>query len=128
MSEEIRLVIPAKSEMLLVARMALAGFCSQLGADVDTLDDVRTLSDEACYCLMHQTHEAKAIIITAVVTENKATIRFEAKQDLKVISVEARHDMEIARGILGTLASDVKLQQNKEQMVTIEVSVHLKPV
>ena len=49
MNDEILLTIPARQSMLLVARMALSGFCAQCGADVDTLDDVRTACDAVSY-------------------------------------------------------------------------------
>ena len=65
MKDEFLLQIPAKQSMVLVARMALAGFMAQCGADVDTLEDVRTACDEACYYLIHQPRPARQIAVHA---------------------------------------------------------------
>lgn len=128
MNDEIRLVIPAKDQMLLVVRMTLSGYCSQFGADMDTLDDIRTLSDEACYCLMHQSQQAELLSISAGMDGDHVRIRFEAKRAPKVLSDRKPHDPDIAQGILSTLATDVSLHKDQGEMHAIEVSVHLKPL
>lgn len=128
MNDEIRLVLPAKETMLLVARMTLAGYACQYGADMDTLEDIRTLSDEACYCLMHQPQPADTLQISAGMEGKLIKIRFEAKKTRKIISTESSHDPEIAHGILSSLASDVQLSHDKGDMHAIEVAVHLGPL
>lgn len=128
MNDEIRLVLPAKETMLLVARMALAGYCCQYGADMDTLDDIRTLSDEACYCLMHQPKPADMLSISAGMEGKLVKIRFEARRQRTLASNDAPHDPEIAHGILSSLASDVQLSHDKGDMHAIEVAVHLGPL
>lgn len=128
MNDEIRLVLPAKEQMLLVARMTLAGYACQFGADMDTMDDIRTLSDEACYCLMHQPQPADTLSISAGMEGPLMKIRFEAKRQRQVITTEVPHDPEIAHGILSSLASDVQLSHNKGDMHAIEVAVHLGPL
>lgn len=128
MNDEIRLVLPAKEPMMLVARMALAGYCCQFGADMDTLDDIRTLSDEACYCLLHQPQPAETLSISAGMEGDLVKIRFEAKRSRKLLPMDSPHDPEIAHGILSSLASDVQLSHDKGDMHAIEVAVHLKPM
>jgi len=128
MNDAIQLTIPAKPHMMLVARMALAGYCSQCGADVDTLEDIRTLCDESCYCLMHQARQAKALCITASREAEKVRIRFEAVKDAANARCKRLHDPEIARGILGTLAADVELKHDQGDMYAIEVAVYLGPL
>lgn len=128
MKDEIRLMIPADDKMLLVARMTLAGYCCQFGADMDTLDDVRTLSDEACYALMHQPQPAETIRISAGMEGKLVKIRFEAKRTRNFMPATEAHDPEIAHGILSSLASDVKLSHDKGDMHAIEVAVHLGPL
>lgn len=129
MNDEIRLVVPAKEQMLLVARMTLAGYACQYGADMDTLDDIRTLSDEACYCLMHQPQPAESISISAGMEGPLVKIRFEAKRQRQIVVTESSsHDPEIAHGILSSLASDVQLSHQKGDMHAIEVAVHLGPL
>lgn len=128
MNDEIRLILPAKDSMMLVARMALAGYACQNGADVDTLDDVRTLSDEACYALMHQPQPAETISISAGMEGPLCKIRFEAKRTRQILSAGEAHDPAIAHGILSSLASDVQLSHDKGDMHAIEVAVHLGPL
>lgn len=128
MNDEMRLILPAKEPMLLVARMALAGYACQFGADVDTLDDIRTLSDEACYCLMHQPQPAEMLSISAGMEGQMMKIRFESKRSRTIIPTEATHDPDIAHGILSSLASDVQLRHDKGDMHAIEVAVHLGPL
>ena len=128
MLDGMKLMIPAKPEMMLVVRMALAGYCSQCGADIDTLDDIRTLSDEACYFLMHQTMEAKSLSIDASKDGCLASIRFEAAYDGHTNGRTPPHDPEIAYGILGTLATDIRVKTKDGTMNAIEVDVHLGPI
>lgn len=128
MRDEITLIVPAKPEMMLAVRMALAGFCSQAGADIDTLDDIRTLSDEACYCLMQQARKAEKISICAVAEGDYASIRFEVTFDIERKDNSPRHDPEIAYGILSTLAADIRLSAKDGAMNAIEVDVHLGPL
>lgn len=128
MNDEIRLILPAKEQMLLVARMTLAGYACQFGADMDTMDDIRTLSDEACYCLMHQPQPADTLSISAGMEGPLMKVRFEAKRQRQIITTEVPHDPEIAHGILSSLASDVQLSHNKGDMHAIEVAVHLGPL
>ena len=128
MRDLMMLTIPAKPEMLLVVRMALAGYCSQCGADIDTLDDIRTLADEACYFLMHQTMEAKSLSIDASRDGSLASIRFEAAYNGLTNSPASLHDPEIAYGILGTLATDIRVKTKNGAMNAIEVDVHLGPI
>lgn len=128
MNDEMRLILPAKEPMMLVARMALAGYACQFGADVDTLDDIRTLSDEACYCLMNQPQPAETLSISAGMEGKLCKIRFEAKKMRRIIPTESAHDPEIAHGILSSLASDVQLRHDKGEMHAIEVAVHLGPL
>lgn len=128
MRDTIMLTIPAKPEMMLVIRMALAGYCSQCGADIDTLDDIRTLSDEACYFLMHQSLKATKLSIAASKAGNLASIRFEAEFDEHAKGPMYPHDPEIACGILGTLAADIRMNTKDRAMNVIEVDVHLGPI
>jgi hypothetical protein len=128
MQDGFTLTIPAKSEMMLVVRMALAGYCSQCGADIDTLDDIRILSDEACYFLMHQSMKAKSLSVSTSKDGNLASIRFEAEYDEHTKERTLPHDPEVACGILSTLAADIRLDTNEGSMSAIEVDVHLGPL
>lgn len=126
MHDEFNLAIPATQQMLLVARMALSGFCCQYGADVDTIDDIRMLSDEACYCLMHQPELASGLRINAWADGSIVHIRFEAEHGAgENIKKDTPDDAEIVRGILSTLASHVRLAVEQDATCAIEVEVSL---
>lgn len=122
MNDEILLTIPARQSMLLVARMALSGFCAQCGADVDTLDDVRTACDEACYCLMHQRRQALQLHIRASFDSEYVHVCFEAERGAPVDGT-AKHDPEIARGILSLLACQVELDYDADGPWRIQLQV-----
>ncbi len=129
MDDEIRLMIPAEARMILVARMALAGYCCQHGADVDTLEDIRMLVDEACYCLLRQSSLAASMTISAATHNDKTRIRFEVKRDPdRQNGATQKQDTEIARCILDTLASNVRISQDEGEMYAIEIDVHLEPL
>ncbi len=126
MTDTMRLRIPAKQSMMLVARMALTGYVNQCGADVDTLDDVRTLSDEACFCLMNQPAPVQAIDIEAQSDCANVHMRFSAVGDCDSPPSAPPHDPEIARGILSTLATQVCLKLDCDQVRAIELIVRVK--
>lgn len=129
MDDEIRLMIPADPRMILVVRMALVGYCCQHRADVDTLEDIRMLVDEACYCLIRQSNPAASMTVTATTQDNRTRIRFEVTKDLNQSKMAIREqEAEIARCILDTLASDVKILQDEGEMYAIEIDVHLEPL
>ncbi len=128
MNDEIRLTIPARPHMLLVARMALSGYICQCGADMDSVEDIRTLSDEACFCLMKQATPAETLTITAARDGAVAHIRFEALCGCGPCREEPPHDVEIARGILSTLASDVEIFHEKGTVCAIALAMHVGPL
>ena len=113
MKDEVFLKVPARQPMMLVVRMAMAGFFAQCGADVDTLEDVRTACDEACYCLMHQRRSAETISLRAGFDGEYASVVFEAERG-EAAQEYAAHDPEIARGILSMLANDVRIDHDSD--------------
>lgn len=120
MKDEFLLQIPAKQSMVLVARMALAGFMAQCGADVGTLEDVRTACDEACYYLIHQPRPARQIAVHAEYDGEWAHIAFEVEREDGRAACESADDPEIARGILSLLVSDASLEADR-------VTLRLRP-
>ena len=118
MKDEFLLQFPAKQSMVLVARMALAGFMAQCGADVDTLEDVRTACDEACF--LYQPRPARQITVRAEYDGEWARIAFDAERDEGRAALEGADDLEIARGILSLLVSDAALETDR-------VTLRLRP-
>lgn len=113
MNDEILLKIPAQQNMMLVARMTLAGYAARCGADVETIDDVRTACDEACYCLMHQRRKALDLSIRAMFDGSHVQICFETERSEALTGAPA-HDIEIARGILAQLVCDAEISHDED--------------
>jgi hypothetical protein len=49
--DEVRLVVPARPELLRLARVTAAGLASRLGFSFDEVEDLRLAIDELCYGL-----------------------------------------------------------------------------
>ena len=50
--EEVRLTMPAKPQLLRVARLAAAGLAGRLGFSFDEIEDVKIAVDELCFALV----------------------------------------------------------------------------
>lgn len=118
----ISLTIPADMEFALVARMALSGFGMLAGLEVDLIDDLRTVTDECCDCLLHQSVEMTKIEISARVEENRLCCRFCGVPGDKT-QEEPQQDKEVTRCILETLLSDVQLHCEAGDVCCIEFSM-----
>lgn len=123
-SQTISLSLPADMEFALVARLALNGFGLLVGLDVDLLDDLRTVTDECCDCLLHQAVTLTEILISAQVREDRLHCRFCAVRGQEATREELQ-DMEITRGILETLFPDVQLHCDEDGVCCIELSMPL---
>lgn len=126
MTDEICLTIPAQQDMLLVARMALAGLCARCGADCETLEDIRTACDEACYCLMHQPFAARTLTLRASTGEGRLCVVFTAERGEK--TGRPLYDVELARGILSSLVSRVRIAHDGDGVREIELTAHVAPL
>ena len=123
-SKSILLHMPADMEFALVARLALNGFGLLAGLDVDALDDLRTVTDECCDCLLHQAVSLTGIQISAEVREDRLYCRFCAVRGQEPTREELQ-DMEITRGVLETLFPDVNLHCDEDGVCCIEISMPL---
>ncbi len=120
----ISLTIPGEAQFVLVARMALSGFGMMAGLEVDLIDDLRTITDECCDCLMHQRVALSQIRISAAVKEKRLACQFCAVRGETGLS-EPVQDKEITRCILETLLPDVKLHCDEDGVCCIDFSMPL---
>ncbi|NLV58132.1 MAG: hypothetical protein GXY67_05125 [Clostridiales bacterium] len=120
--KSIQLTLPADMEYALVARLALNGFGLLVGLDVDLLDDLRTVTNECCDCLLHQAVSLREITISAQLRENRLHCRFCAVRGDEPTREELQ-DMEITRCILESLLPDVELHCDKDGVCCIELSM-----
>lgn len=122
--QSIQLTMPPDMEFALVARLALNGFGLLVGLDVDLLDDLRTVTDECCDCLLHQAMSLTEIQISARAEEGRLYCRFCAVRGQEPTREEMQ-DLEITRGILETLFPDVQLHCDANGVCCIELSMPL---
>ena len=64
--QEITLRVPGKREYALVLRLALGGAAILKDLDAGALDDLRSASDEAVDCLLHQGREVSWLTMYVV--------------------------------------------------------------
>ena len=118
------LSLPADMSYLLVARMALSGFGMLAGLDVDQVDDLRTVVDECCDCLLHQGKLPQKFSIAAKVCCGRFCCSFTAEEREEAASADAQ-DYEVTRCILETLLPDVQLLCDEAGVYCIDVSMPL---
>ena len=107
--QEITLRVPGKQEYALVLRLALGGIAILKDLDAGALDDLRSASDEAVDCLLHQGREVSWLTLHVMDGGEKLTIRicaeFSGEGSLTVDADEA----EVSRTVLETLIPEVEM-------------------
>ena len=106
---EITLRVPGKQEYALVLRLTLGGVAMLKDLDAGALDDLRSASDEAVDCLLHQGREVSWLTLHVMDGGDKLTIRicaeFSGEGALTVDADEA----EVSRAVLETLIPEVEM-------------------
>lgn len=108
---EISLRVPGRKEYALVLRLALGGVAILKDLDAGTLDDLRTASDEACDCLLHQGMEAQWLELNVVDGGSQLTASLSADFCGEAGACCDEEEMEISRAVLETLVPKVSLQR-----------------
>ena len=107
--QEITLRVPGKQEYALVLRLALGGVAMLKDLDAGALDDVRSASDEAVDCLLHQGREVSWLTLRVQDGGDRLTVRicaeFSGEGELTVDADEA----EVSRAVLETLIPEVEM-------------------
>jgi len=119
---EISLKLPASAEDALVARMALSGLGVLAGLDADLVGDLRTVTNECCDCLIHQSVLPLYLQIDANVTNGRLSVTFSAQGNGGTGPKEAL-DMDVVRGVLETLMPEVKLMTDQRGVYGILCSM-----
>ncbi|MDR2656794.1 MAG: hypothetical protein LBB86_03095 [Oscillospiraceae bacterium] len=138
----IELTIPAREDMLLIARMALSGVCVRCGFSLDAVEDARIAADEACYCLMHQCEPAASLRMTCRWDDTRLSIAFASVRECGESSVPSaeldpdRSDESgqlgesdqaaLARSILETLVTSAKLSVGAFGVYSIQMEIDYK--
>ncbi len=122
MERSISLTIPADMDFALVARMALSGFGMLAGLEVDLIDDLRTITDECCDLMLHQSVRLKEFQFFAAARDGRFSCRICGVRGLEKTG-EPMQDQEVTRCILETLLPDVQLHCDEEGVCCIEFSM-----
>lgn len=109
--QEITLRVPGRAEYALVLRLALGGVALLKDLDAGTLDDLRSASDEAVDCLLHQGRQVNWLTLHVHDGGEKLTIRICAEFAPGEAPVPADEDeTAISRAVLETLMPQVDMQ------------------
>ena len=107
--QEITLRVPGKQEYALVLRLALGGVAMLKDLDASALDDVRSASDEAVDCLLHQGREVSWLTLYVQDGGDKLTIRVCAEFTGEGELTADADEMEVSRAVLETLIPEVEM-------------------
>ncbi len=107
--QEITLRVPGSMEYALVLRLALGGVAILKDLDAGALDDLRSASDEAVDCLLHQGREVSFLTLTVTDGGEKLTVRICAEFAGEGASAPDADEREISRAVLETLIPQVEM-------------------
>ncbi len=109
--QEITLRVPGQREYALVLRLALGGVALLKDLDAGTLDDLRSASDEAVDCLLHQGREVSFLTLMAEDLGDRLTVRLcaEYADELPPSPVD-EDETAISRAVLETLVPQVDME------------------
>ncbi len=107
--KEITLRVPGKQEYALVLRLALGGVAILKDLDAGALDDLRTASDEAVDCLLHQGRAVEWLTLFVLDEGNELTVRICAEFAGEGEFTVDADEMEISRAVLETLIPRVEM-------------------
>jgi len=107
--QEITLRVPGKREYALVLRLALGGVAILKELDAGALDDLRSASDEAVDCLLHQGREVEWLTLYVLDGGDKLTVRICAEYAEGGEFSADEDELEISRAVLETLIPQVEM-------------------
>ncbi|MBE5796316.1 MAG: hypothetical protein E7327_02935 [Clostridiales bacterium] len=107
---EISLRVPAMADYALVLRLALGGVAILKDLDAGTLDDLRSASDEACDCLLHQAKEAVWLELNVYDAGDSLTVTITAELAQEPADgAPCEDETELSRAVLETLIPVVRM-------------------
>ena len=107
--QEITLRVPGKQEYALVLRLALGGVAILKDLDAGALEDLRSASDEAVDCLLHQGREVSWLTLQVQDGGDKLTVRICAEFTGAGELTTDEDEMAVSRAVLETLISEVEM-------------------
>lgn len=123
--QEITLRVPGKQEYALVLRLALGGVAILKDLDAGALDDLRSASDEAVDCLLHQGREVSWLTLQTQDEGDKLTVRICAEFTGEGEISMDEDELAVSRAVLETLIPEVEMSTQDCGCITA-ISLTLK--
>lgn len=119
-AQDVSLEVPAEESSLLVVRLATSGAAAHGSFDMDTLEDVKTAVNEACYLMIHQqkAFERLRIIFSR---ESSLSIRVLGEGCCREKLSEADPDLDVCEMVLGSLVDSIHIQTEDGRILAIEI-------
>jgi serine/threonine-protein kinase RsbW len=108
-AEHVELRVPARSQYLRLARLTVAGFASDLGFDIETLEDLRVAVDELCAVCISDA--GPGAILTLSYSVDAGSVHVDGRIDIPSASAPDLHP--VARDLLGMMADDYGISTNE---------------
>ncbi len=121
----VELVVAADSESMLIVRLTAAGVLTRAGSTIDKMDQLKSAVEEACTCLVQQTHPPK-----------RMALQFSCEGETFVFAVAGieeecpcgdmdETEMEVVRCILEGVADDVHLDVQNGRLKSVRLRAAL---
>ena len=109
-AERVELRIPARPQYLRLARLTAAGFASDLGFDVETLEDLRVAIDELCAVCIADAGPGTTLTLSYGV--DGGAVHVDGRVNLPGAQPPVVHP--VARDLLGMMADDYGIATTPE--------------
>ena len=127
MNNLVALTIPAKRDMILVARMTTAGVLTRIGMSLDILEDMKMAAEESCQCMMSQslTFEKLELEFTNAQREISISVTgIDGVENTEPAVIEP-FSVDIVRCVLESMTDYVELSGTEGRLTRIKVTKRL---
>ena len=127
MNNSVALTIPAKRDMILVARMTTAGVLTRIGMSLDILEDMKMAAEESCQCMMSQslTFEKLELEFTNAQREISISVTgIDGVENTEPAVIEP-FSVDIVRCVLESMTDYVELSGTEGRLTRIKVTKRL---
>lgn len=115
------LSVAADSSMMLVIRLTTAGVIARAGLTVDTMDNLKMATEEACNCLIGQENPPERLSVCFACEDDDLVIRVRADASEAMEGEMDETELEIVRCILEALCDSVAFDVQSGRIQSIEL-------
>ena len=118
MNDAISLIIPAKPDYLLTARLTASSVASRMGFDINDVEDIKTAAAECMLIIMRQRKHAK-VQLEIVNSGEKIQVRvFGLEGEAPDIDIEA-DESSLSRYLIEALADESSFEEENSEISRI---------